>query len=111
MATNARKVRDLANPEQRKKMKKSTTNIKERIQELNDKLVTNSCHDDMVYHIDELDELLEGKNISEILDMAFFGKYNPSDEYFRFDGYGNLLTMDEGQVTKYMELFDDLEEE
>ena len=46
------------------------------------------------YDMDEFDELLAGSTPMEIAQMIFFGEFNPDDEYFRFDAYGNLESAD-----------------
>lgn len=65
--------------------------------------------DDRYYSMDDLDELYNGVEPSEILARAFYGydedtyttdsagnreyrPFNPNREYFRFNGYGNLVS-------------------
>ncbi len=67
--------------------------------------------DDRYYSMDELDELYSGQDASEILRRAFYGydedaystdssgnrehgPFNPNRDYFRFNGYGNLVSAD-----------------
>ena len=67
--------------------------------------------DDRYYYMDELDELHDGTKPSELLNLAFFGydedtyttdssgnktygAFNPNREYFRYNGYGNLVSAD-----------------
>lgn len=67
--------------------------------------------DDRYYCMDELDELYADAAPSEILARAFYGhdedsyitlrheerkhaEFNPNREYFRFNGYGNLVSAD-----------------
>ena len=54
----------------------------------------NNDPDARIYCMDELDEILDGKTPTQILMMMHFGNFNPMDEYFRFDGYGNLESTD-----------------
>lgn len=42
------------------------------------------------YDMDEFDEFLSGRTPMEIAQMIFFGDFNPNNDYFRFNGYGNL---------------------
>lgn len=79
-------------------------------------------NDDRYYSMDELDDLHNGIEPSEILRRAFFGydeetyttdgsgnktygAFNPNREYFRYNGYGNLVSTDykdyTGQLDKY----------
>lgn len=50
------------------------------------------CFDDCVYYdMDEFDEFLSGTAPMEIAQMIFYGgEFNPNDEYFHFNAYGNL---------------------
>lgn len=78
--------------------------------------------DDRYYLMDELDELHNGTEPSELLRRAFFGydeetyttdrdgnktygAFNPNRDYFRYNGYGNLVSADykdyTGQLDKY----------
>lgn len=78
--------------------------------------------DDRYFSMDELDELYNGTEPSELLRRAFFGydeetyttdrdgnktygAFNPNREYFRYNGYGNLVSADykdySGQLDKY----------
>lgn len=78
--------------------------------------------DDRYYPMDELDELHNGIEPSELLRRAFFGydeetyttdrdggkiygAFNPNRDYFRYNGYGNLVSADykdyTGMLDKY----------
>lgn len=78
--------------------------------------------DDRYYSMDDLDELYSGTEASEILRRAFYGydeetwttdrsgnreygAFNPNRDYFRFNGYGNLVSADykdyTGQLDHY----------
>ena len=47
------------------------------------------------YDMDDIDELLYGKRPSEVALLIFYGDgFNPNEEYFRFDGCGNLESFD-----------------
>lgn len=67
--------------------------------------------DDRYYSMDELNEFYSGTEPSEILMRAFYGydeetwttdasgnreygAFNPNREYFRYNGYGNLVSAD-----------------
>ena len=62
--------------------------------------------DDRYYSMDELDEFYSGTEPTEILRRAFYGydedtstedrhtEFNPNRDYFRFNGYGNLVSAD-----------------
>lgn len=61
-----------------------------------------NCFDDRIYSMDELDEIFCGQDATYILNRAFFGHdqwsddsaFNPNREYFTFNGYGNLISID-----------------
>lgn len=66
--------------------------------------------DDRYYEMEILPELLRGKDIIDLLNMAYFGdddtyyidqyghkhyeSFNPNRNYFYFNGYGNLCSID-----------------
>ena len=72
--------------------------------------------DDRYYSMDELDEFYNGTEPTEILLRAFYGydeetwmtdgsgnreygPFNPNREYFRYNGYGNLVSADHKDYT------------
>lgn len=78
--------------------------------------------DDRYYLMDELDELYNGIEPSELLRRAFFGydeetytidrygnktygAFNPNRDYFRYNGYGNLVSADYKDYTGMLEPF------
>lgn len=48
------------------------------------------CADSHIYSMEELDEALEGRTPTDILQLAFYGRFNPNNVFFWFDGYANL---------------------
>ena len=61
------------------------------------------------YNMDEFDELMFNYSPLQIAQMIFFGDFNPNDEYFRFNGYGNLESANWGDVVAEAEdLVDDI---
>lgn len=71
--------------------------------------------DDRYYSMDDLDELLSGKNAIELLNMAFFGydegsgndasSFNPNRDYFKFNAYGNLVSTDYPSYSNYLDKY------
>lgn len=78
--------------------------------------------DDRYYSMDELDELHNGTEPSELLRRAFYGydeetyatdrdgnktygAFNPNREYFRYNGYGNLVSADYKDYSGILEPF------
>lgn len=48
--------------------------------------------DDMVYQMYCFNEFFEGKEPLEIVDMVYRCEFNPTDEYFSFNAYGNIIS-------------------
>ena len=46
----------------------------------------------------EFDLVLEEYEPSEIANRIFYGSFNPNDEYFRFNAYGNLESANEWDI-------------
>lgn len=71
--------------------------------------------DDKVIPMDELDEVFQGVDPSEIVRRSFFGfdepyaksearhSFNPNRDYFYFSGYGNLVSTDERDYSGYLD--------
>ena len=79
-------------------------------------------NDDRYYNMDELDDLMQGKSATDLLNMAFFGRdddtyrtdsagnkeygaFNPNRDYFSFNGYGNLVSSDYKDYSAYNDKF------
>lgn len=50
--------------------------------------------DDMVFLMDEFDEEMEAANPWEVARACFYGDFRPYDTFFRFNGYGNIVSFD-----------------
>lgn len=59
---------------------------------------------EQVFTMDEFDEICDGMTASDIACRCFYGKFNPNDEYFIFNGYANFESSD------YLEDFIDLDD-
>ena len=76
-------------------------------------------NDDHYYSMDELDEFYRDSDPSEILRRAFYGydadtwttdssgnksygEFNPNRDYFKFNGYGNLVSTDYSDYSDYL---------
>ena len=81
------------------------------IEELDD---WNGClYEDKIFSMDELDEVLQNINPSDILRMALFGhdephggliksSFNLNRDYFHYNGFGNLVSTDERDYSDYL---------
>ena len=52
------------------------------------------------FDMEELDLVLEGYTPSEVANRIFYGSFNPNDEYFRFNAYGNLESANEWEIVE-----------
>lgn len=93
--------------------KENTEDFNNDIEELNN---WNDClYDDKIYPMEELNELFQETEPEEILRRAFYGydepykngdpskPFNPSRNYFYFNGYGNLVSIDEKDYSSYLD--------
>lgn len=46
------------------------------------------------FDMDEFDEFMSNSTPMEIAQMIFYGEFNPNNDYFRFNAYGNLESAD-----------------
>lgn len=83
------------------------------IEELDD--WTGCLYDDKIYPMEDLDEIYQGTKPEEVLRRAFYGydepinkdeerlPFNPNREYFYFNGYGNLVSIDKVDYSDYLD--------
>lgn len=62
--------------------------------------------DDYIFSMDEFDEIMDGRTPSDIAGRIFYGKFNPWDDYFQFNGYANLESFNDYNVDDYVFLSD-----
>ena len=80
-------------------MKKYTVKqLQEMVQEVNG--WDGSLEEFEYYEMEQMDELLHGVEVLEILRMAHFGEFNWSDDYFTINAYGNLDSINEFEFEK-----------
>lgn len=62
------------------------------------------------YNMDDMDEIMYGKRPSEVALLIFYGNgFSPINEYFRFDGCGNLESFDkEDYIKEIKDCMDDV---
>lgn len=56
----------------------------------------NECLDDEIFSTQDFDEVLCGLTSYEVACRVSYGNFNPMSPYFKFDGYGNLESIDFG---------------
>lgn len=74
-----------------------------------------NMYDDRVYYMEELDDIFYGQDVTYILNRAFFGHdqwseesaFNPNRDYLTFNGYGNLISLDWVSYNEYADSFGD----
>ena len=80
------------------------------IEELDD--WTGCLYDDKIYPMEELNEFFSNEKPEEILLRAFYGydetykkplPFNPNRKFFYFNGYGNLVSVDQRDYTDYLD--------
>ena len=57
----------------------------------------------IAYDMDSLDDFMSGQDAHFIACRVYFGDFNPTDDYFNFDGYGNLKSYNEREYVAALE--------
>lgn len=58
--------------------------------------------DSALYAVDSMDELFYGYSLAQFADRIFYGDYSPSADFFTFDGYGNIESVDARDVVDFI---------
>ena len=66
----------------------------------NEWLLEQNNADDYIYT--DLDEMLQGYSAMDIVRMVSCGEFNYADDYYRFDGYGNIETLTDTEIEQEM---------
>jgi hypothetical protein len=66
----------------------------------NEWLLNEHRGDDYIYT--DLEEMLHGYSTTDIVRIIAFGKYNALDNYYRFDGYGNMESLTDTEIEDEM---------
>ena len=84
---------------------------------------TGEFEDDILIPMEELDEILSERSATEVIEMAINGydgewsnsdnqPFNPNRDYFKFNGYGNLVSYDTPDYTDLInDVIDDLDDD
>lgn len=62
-----------------------------------------NAFDDEIYEVEQMDELFYGQNVEWILHRAYYGEYNPTADYFKFNGYGNIQSIFGFELDSYID--------
>lgn len=77
--------------------------IKQIIEEMSDSEILNLyneyCYNNndyynSIYSMDDLNSELEGRTPTDIINIVRCGDFNPNHKYFKYNGYGNLISTD-----------------
>ncbi len=60
------------------------------VEQMNAYYELNNDYDSYIYNMDELEEVLHDESPVTIAKMIQYGDFNINDDYFTFNGYGNL---------------------
>ena len=60
----------------------------------NDYCAAAGCDNDHIYSMEDIDSVMLGATPRWILERAFYGKFNPRHEFFRFNNSCNLESAD-----------------
>ena len=57
----------------------------------------------VLYNMEDFDEMMEGYTPTELAQRIFFGDFNINDDYFFFNGYANLESIHEYEISDHFE--------
>ena len=75
--------------------------VEEKIELHNSYCDAANCMDDCIYAMDELEEILDGVDKWELVDMIRFGNFDLMKEFWGFNGYGNLISYNAWELPIY----------
>ena len=58
--------------------------------------------DNALFAVDEMGEILYGVDLTRFADMLFYGDYSPTADFFTFDGYGNIESVQDYGVVDFI---------
>ena len=62
-----------------------------------------NCMDNCIYAMDEIEEILDGVDKWELVRMIQFGDFDCTEEFWGFNGYGNLISYNAWELPVYAE--------
>ena len=77
--------------------------IEEKIELHNSYCDAANCMDDCIYSMDEMEEILDGVDKWELVDMMRYGNFNFQDDFWSLNGYGNLVSYNAWELPVYAE--------
>ena len=61
----------------------------------------------VLYNMDDFDEMMEGYTPTELAERIFFGDFDINHDYFYFNGYANLVSICEYEMSDHFEVIID----
>ena len=77
--------------------------VEEKIELHNTYCEASNCMDDCIYSMDEMEEILDGVDKWELVDMMRYGNFNFQDDFWSLNGYGNLVSYNAWELPVYAE--------
>ena len=62
-----------------------------------------NCMDDCIYTMDEMEEILDGVDKWKLVDMMRYGNFDFQNDFWGFNGYGNLVSYNAWELPIYAE--------
>ena len=63
-----------------------------------------NAFDDEIYTIDDLDTIAEGQDAYWLACRIYYGDFRPTADYFKFNGSGNLQSIESYELSDYIEV-------
>lgn len=64
------------------------------------------CPDDEIFPMDDINEILFGQSAEWLFDRMYYGDFRPVDDFFKFNGYGNLESCTNCNVIDWIDISD-----
>ena len=77
--------------------------VEEKIALHNTYCEASNCMDNCIYAMDEIEEILDGVDKWELVRMVQFGDFDCTEEFWGFNGYGNLVSYNAWELPIYAE--------
>lgn len=61
----------------------------------NDYCDKHCCCDDMIFYMESFNELYDGVKPIEIVERVIYGDFRTDDDFFAFNGYGNMVSFND----------------
>ncbi len=65
-----------------------------------------SNYDDEIFPMDMFDEIMQECDPWEIAAKVFYGDFNPNYDYFKFNGYANLISVHKWDLDRFIDIED-----